>query len=79
MSSVTLKPSSDYRLHLTVRRIAAPPDHLHILLESQWLGAKNPEGRQTVLNRTMTFADAVVFATTILWEVEHSSDGVEFL
>jgi hypothetical protein len=79
MSSATIKPSKDYRLHLTVRRIAAPPDCVQIKVESQWLGAKNPEGRQTVFDRTMTFADAVIFATTILWEVEHTTDGVEFM
>ena len=79
MSGATLKPTKDYRLHLTVRRIASPPDCVQIKLESQWLGAKNPEGRQTVFDRNMSFADAVIFATTILWEVEHSTDGVEFM
>ncbi len=79
MSSATIKPTKDYWLHLTVRRIASPPDCVQIKVESQWLGAKNPEGRHTVFDRTMTFADAVIFATTILWEVEHSTKGVEVM
>lgn len=79
MTQATIKPTKNYRLHITTTKCLSPKDHLNIKIESQWLGAKNPEGRQTVFNRTLSYSDAIIVATAILWEIDHSSEGVEFL
>ncbi len=45
----TIHASQDYLLHVTVKPVPSTQQQ-HLLIESQWLGAKHPVERQTKLS-----------------------------
>ena len=60
-----LELSKDYRLHLTVHP-TKPDGYYHIKVQSQWLGAKDPDGLQTRFQVTLTKRQALELTETIL-------------
>jgi hypothetical protein len=61
----TIPASNDYLLHVAVRDVPAVGAQ-HLLIESQWLAAKNPDERQTRLSLVLPPAQMRRIAHTIL-------------
>ena len=57
--------SQDYRLHITVTP-CKPDGYVHIKIESQWLGAKDPTGLQTRYQVTLSRQNALRLTDTML-------------
>jgi hypothetical protein len=64
----TIQLSDDYRLHFSINEVSSPSGCLNLKIESQWLGAKDPDARQTRYQTTLTRADALKVAVAILKE-----------
>lgn len=62
----TIECSQDYRLHVTVTPVARPAGHYHLKIQSQWLGAKDPDGLQTRYAVTLPEFQLRAIAATIL-------------
>lgn len=63
MTSTTLQLSDDYLLHITVLPVVTGGYHLKI--ESQWLGAKDPAGRQTRYTVNLPQRELLELAATL--------------
>jgi len=62
----TIECSQDYRLHVTVTPVARPAGHYHLKIQSQWLGAKDPDGLQTRYAVTLPKFQLQAIAATII-------------
>ncbi len=62
----TIECSQDYRLHVSVTPVLRPAGHYHLKIESQWLGAKDPEGRQTRYAVTLPKSQLHAIVATII-------------
>lgn len=56
--------SDNYRLHVAVTPTTG--DQYHLKIESQWLGAKDPQGLQRVLSATLSKKNLLDLTETIL-------------
>jgi hypothetical protein len=65
--SITLQTRDDYRLIVTVTPYRYPR-FVNLRIESQWLGARDPEGLQRVADLTPPRAQAQQLANLILEE-----------
>lgn len=63
MKSTTIQLSEDYLLHVTVHPVVGGAHHVKI--ESQWLGAKDPQARQTRYAVTLLPHEALEFAAAM--------------
>lgn len=66
MKSTTIQLSDDYLLHITVQPVTGGAHHVKI--ESQWLGAKDPQARQTRYAVTLLEHELLELATTLTLE-----------
>jgi hypothetical protein len=57
--------TDSYRLHVTVSP-TIPQGHYHLKIESQWLGAKDPDGLQTRYQVTLSKKNLLDLTETIL-------------
>jgi len=57
--------NDSYRLHITVHP-TTPEGFFHLKIESQWLGAENPEGKQTRYAVTLSKGQMLDLTDTIL-------------
>lgn len=46
MTTLTIQQSKDFILHVEIKPTHSPPNSVVLKVESQWLGAKDPFGRQ---------------------------------
>ena len=46
MTTLTIQQSKDFILHVEIKPTHSPPGSVVLKVESQWLGAKDPYGRQ---------------------------------
>lgn len=46
MTTLTIQQSKDFILHVEIKPTHSPPSSVVLKVESQWLGAKDPYGRQ---------------------------------
>lgn len=53
MTTEIIHVSQDYRLHVTVKPVAALPGYSHFKIQSQLLSAKYSEGLQTQYEATL--------------------------
>jgi len=60
-----IEPNDSYRLHVTVHP-TTPEGYYHLKIESQWLGAENPEARQTRYAVTLSKGQMLDLTDTIL-------------
>lgn len=66
MTTNIIEISQDYRLHVSVTPVARPACHYHLKIESQWLGAKDPQGLQTRYAVTLPQRQLYELAATII-------------
>lgn len=64
MTSSIIQLSDDYLLHVTVT--PALEGSFHLKIESQWLGAKDPHGRQTRYAVTLPERELFDLASTLI-------------
>jgi hypothetical protein len=57
--------SEDYKLHVAVTPTQAP-DQYHLKIESQWLGAKDPNARQLAYSVTLPRHQMRAIAVAVL-------------
>jgi hypothetical protein len=69
MTTLTIQQSEDYFLHINVRPVPTLPGQFALTIESQWLGALNPEGRQVRFATTLAQDDAMRVADAIVNEL----------
>jgi hypothetical protein len=60
-----IEVTESYRLHVTVSP-SIPEGHYHLKIESQWLGAKDPDGLQTRYQVTLSRQNLLNLTETIL-------------
>jgi hypothetical protein len=60
-----IEVTDSYRLHLTVHS-TIPDGYYHLKIESQWLGAKDPNGLQTRYQVTLSKKHLLELTETIL-------------
>jgi hypothetical protein len=60
-----IEVTESYRLHITVSP-TIPEGHYHLKIESQWLGAKDPNGLQTRYQVTLSRQNLLNLTETIL-------------
>lgn len=63
MKSTTIQLSDDYLLHVTVRPVVGVA--YDVKIESQWLGAKDPEARQVRYSVTLLPHDLMKLAAAL--------------
>jgi hypothetical protein len=75
MTTVTIEQSEDFLLHFTFRPVEALPGFYAITIETQWLGADDPNGRQVKYATIVKEAEAMRIADGIVTEItlEHVS------
>ena len=56
MTTCKLSQSDDYTEFLSLRPVEGLPGHFDLLIQSQWLGAKNPSGLQVKHRAIVTTA-----------------------
>jgi hypothetical protein len=69
MTTLTIQQSEDYRLIISVESVPALPGHLALKVQSQWLGAVEPEGVQVRFATTLYQHDALRLANAIIDEL----------
>ena len=67
MTTCKLSQSDDYTEFLSLRPIEALPGHCELLIQSQWLGAKNPSGLQ-VKHRVIVSVSALEELRDMIWK-----------
>lgn len=60
-----IEVTESYRLHVTVKP-TIPDGHYHLKIESQWLGAKDPDGLQTRYQVTLSKKHLLELTETLL-------------
>jgi len=60
-----IEVTESYRLHVTVHP-TIPDGHYHLKIESQWLGAKDPNGLQTRYQVTLSKKHLLELTETLL-------------
>jgi hypothetical protein len=65
IQQLTLELNDSYRLHFTVHP-TIPDGYYHLKVESQWLGAKNPDGLQTRYQVTLSKKHLLQLTETLL-------------
>jgi hypothetical protein len=60
-----IEVTESYRLHVTVQP-TIPDGHYHLKIESQWLGAKDPNGLQTRYQVTLSRKHLLELTQTLL-------------
>jgi hypothetical protein len=67
MTTCKLSQSDNYTEFLSLRPIEALPGHCELLIQSQWLGAKNPSGLQ-VKHRAIVSVSALEELRDMIWK-----------
>ena len=67
MTTCKLSQSDDYTEFLSLRPIEALPGHCELLIQSQWLGAKNPSSLQ-VKHRAIVSVSALEGLRDMIWQ-----------
>jgi len=75
MTTLTIQQSEDYFLHINVRPVAALPGQFALTIESQWLGADDPNARQTKFATALYQYDALRLADAIINELQFDAVG----
>lgn len=58
MTTLSIQQSKDFILHVSIKPTHSPPNSVVLKVESQWLGAKDPFGRQVRYQVILSAADA---------------------
>ena len=67
MTTCKLSQSDDYTEFLSLRPIEGLPGHCELLIQSQWLGAKNPSSLQ-VKHRAIVSVSALEELRDMIWQ-----------
>lgn len=73
--TITLQNREDYKLHVSVTPCQRPAGFVNLRIESQWLGARDPAGLQTLLDLNLPREQAVQLGNSILAGVEQGLGG----
>lgn len=58
MTTLSIRQSKDFVLHVSINPTHSPPNSVVLKVESQWLGAKDPFGRQVRYQVILAAQDA---------------------
>ncbi len=73
MTTLSIQQNPDFILHVSITPTHSPPNSVVLKVESQWLGAKDPFGRQVRYQVILSAEDAKRVAA----ELENQANSVD--